>query len=973
MKSAIQTLRSTIKKIIHQLKPQANGFSFLILTGKTAQGKKALLRQSHYQQVTTEGEIHTDIFYNQHGIIINLDESWMLQSKIPVQQLLKQLNRCHPRIKISGIIFCIDIHELTDTAPEARAERIKPHLKCLQSFQRQSTPLDLSIIFTKLDAIAGFSEFYQHEHASDLAKPLGFSFISNHDKKKFEQHFKLRFNQFIETLNQQVLNKVHPARSDLKRTLIREFPLQIDSLQQAVLSFIQNISTQYFRVQSLFFTSAEQNGFSLDSLNQKIKHEYALTVQDKFPLANNYRAYFIEGALLAIQLRTKQYGFEQPLIPLKQAAIVASIGLAAIAILTFAHYRTNQLLDDASKEWLAFNYTTTQQGRATAALQHLTLATETLDKMHGNPLARNAIQKLKTQLETNKASYLQNAFIPTVIKEIEAVLSDNQQPHGLRYQSLKIYLMFGNPSYYQAEDMAAWFRSQASRGFPQPDLDKKLALIDSAFKMPIKPAAINEQLVIDTRNFLNALPVNYLYYAIAKQSFPADKKPIEVKGFILAEDALPYYMSKKGFHTIIRQLPDLQKHIQAESWVLNKPAPDNLSEVLIQAYGYDYALWWGNFIKKTTPIHAQNYQEATHLTQMLRQSNSIEQLINLIQEQTSPELGESSTEFNRLVANQFTDINLLNQSLTAPLTHTLNEMEKFLTTLCIVNDQGKTAFTITKSRFQGDSFTNPLSALFNQADQLSDPAGAWTKQIAGDIWIILINDTKQYINAQWKESVYQPYTKGIAQHYPFDQMSNTEVTIDDFNRFFSARGIMNSFAEQYIKPFLDTSTAQWKPKEINNFVLPISTETIDGIIRANVITNMFFRGEDRESHIAFSLQKSDFDPAVSSLHLTLGNKSINDTQELSSFTRFQWPQSEAKLQIQTIEGKTFSLNEHGVWAFFKLLQKLDVEPDSEDPSRLQVLFEINGNSGRYILKAQNDMNPFTPGILNGFSLLESIV
>ena len=52
---------------------------------------------------------------------------------------------------------------------------------------------------------------------------------------------------------------------------------------------------------------------------------------------------------------------------------------------------------------------------------------------------------------------------------------------------------------------------------------------------------------------------------------------------------------------------------------------------------------------------------------------------------------------------------------------------------------------------------------------------------------------------------------------------------------------------------------------------------------------------------------------------------------------------------------------------------MNVLIDEEDGSSLQILFEVNGNSGRYLLKTTNKVNPFTPGILNGFSLNEVLV
>ena len=56
-----------------------------------------------------------------------------------------------------------------------------------------------------------------------------------------------------------------------------------------------------------------------------------------------------------------------------------------------------------------------------------------------------------------------------------------------------------------------------------------------------------------------------------------------------------------------------------------------------------------------------------------------------------------------------------------------------------------------------------------------------------------------------------------------------------------------------------------------------------------------------------------------------------------------------------------------------MLQKVNVLVDEENSGSLQILFEINGNSGRYLLKTENPVNPFIPGILNGFNLSDVLV
>ena len=184
------------------------------------------------------------------------------------------------------------------------------------------------------------------------------------------------------------------------------------------------------------------------------------------------------------------------------------------------------------------------------------------------------------------------------------------------------------------------------------------------------------------------------------------------------------------------------------------------------------------------------------------QSQTIPELIKLIQTNTHPISGTHSDLFNHEIASKFSDINLLSPTNLQRLSRTLTELDKFSNTLSLVSDQGKTAFTLTKARFQGDKLTNPISELYAQAQQFPEPLATWTKQIADDIWFNLIAETRQYINLRWQTSVYNDYQIHIAHHYPLDANQSFDISLDDFNRFFAPHGTLNQFSEEYIKPFL---------------------------------------------------------------------------------------------------------------------------------------------------------------------------
>ncbi|PJD90576.1 MAG: type VI secretion protein IcmF [Legionella sp.] len=969
MTNSLNTLCDALKQIVTQLKPKSHPLSFLLLTGRSNQGKSTLMRQSHFDQHPIDAE-GAHIYFNQHGVIVELGEAWINQSEHLLEHTVKQLNRVHRSMKINGVILCVDINELLTAPPGELKEYIKANAKLVERFGLSlNYQLDIAIVLTKLDLLAGFCDFFQSEHPLDLVKPMGFSIYDSNKPHKAIDLFKTKFEQLIEQLGHQVTDKIHPIRSQMKRTLIREFPLQVASLRNLILPLISSISSKLFRLQALYFTSGEQGGLIQDRLNKKIQHEFALVVQDEFYQSTNYRSYFIEGALFAFQTETQRLAPQWNPKQLRTTFVVSTASFIAICWIGYHHITSLHVLNSVKQE-LQMAHHLENSAQAETTIYHLAQATTNLDTLTNGALNLPMIKTLKTNLTQHTQQQLVHSFIPTILQELEQTIQESHQSQINCYQALRIYLMLTDRSHFQESDVLQWF-TQHWQTNPK-DISKKLALLKQILNDTSHPIVINPQIISDARNYLNALPTSYLYYALAKTQFDAKTIPIEIKGFRLGSTSIPEYLTKAGFQQTMGKLPSISKQLQAENWVLQRQDLQDMPTLLQDAYTSDYVLWWQNFLHHTQPMHAQNYAEVGQLAKTWLEHQSITKLIQLIQTHTHPETNQNALLFNRDIASKFSDINLLSQSNMKQLSTTIRELEKFTNTLSLVSDQGKTAFSLTKARFQKDTLTNPISELYAQSQQFPEPLSAWINQIANDMWFTLISDTRTYINHRWQTLIYKDYKSHIANRYPLDSQRTTDLTLTDFNRFFAPHGMLNQFAEEYLKPFLDTSKPQWQRKELNHSMVPISDETINELMRANVITHMFFPNREAHSHIEFSLQKINLDPVVSELQLTIGTTDLMDNQTNDSYTEFQWPQGNARLIVRSIEGKQFELSESGTWAFFKLLQKVNVLVDEQDSSNLQILFEINGNSGRYLLKTQNQVNPFIPGILSGFSLKDSV-
>ncbi len=970
MDKSLEALTDALKKILTDLKPNRKTLSFLLLIGKTRHGKTALLRQSSLEHVTVDAEQNSDIYYNSDGIILELNESWLYQSKTLLDQALKQLGS---HLKISGLLLAIDINDLFESDPTQIAKRTLEHTQILQRFGKALGYLiDTAFVFTKLDSLAGFCDFFQQDSRIDQGMPLGFSLDWGFKNNKVANNYHARFDHLLESLSQDVLQKIHPARSSLKRMLIREFPLQLANFHLAIQTLIKQIPPKVCRVSAVYFTSAEQGGMSQDHLNHKICREYALILPDQIPQSSNYRAYFIDGALTTFQAHT-QRAIPKPALSQKHVLrITAGVVGISLALIVHHHISSSRVLDAVTKELLAYETNNKNAPEKNQALFHLTKASDAIEQIKLHNFSSPSLQHLQTSLQSNANQQLQDDFLPNSLQLVEKTLQDPNQTPMARYKALKTYIALSNPEKRTDEAVMAWFEVEWKKATPNQNTKNQRTLLEKTLAKPDQPFAINQQLVRDNRNYLNALPAGYLYYSLFKERFPKDKQPIKWGGFMLGAREVPVQFTKEGYQSLVTQIPDAAAEFQKDNWVLERQDLNQLPTLLEQAYAYDYLTWWKQFIKRTTPTHVQNYTEARARLEALDKSDALRELTRFIQQNTRPDLDNQKTIFNQTIAGQFTELNLVSETTLRDLSFDIRELRQFLSTLAVTQDEGRTAFTLVKSRFQNEGPRNALSSLYLTAKQLPEPIGLWSKHIADDTWILLISDARNFINMEWRRHVYPEYQRAVMNRYPFKAKTTDEVSLNDFDRFFATHGILNTFANQYIKPFLDTSHADWSLKEADGHVLPISNDIIRQLIRANVITAMFFPTGRESSHIEFSLQKMNLDPIIAQFEVSVGSTRLKDTQSHESIVDFEWPESNAELILHSIEGREYTLTEEGPWAFFKLLSKLNVLMDKHDPSGLHVLFEINGDSGRYLLKTANQLNPFTPGVLEDFNLQDSV-
>ena len=961
----MKTLGHAIKKVLEHFPEHGKGISFLVASSPKAQGSSSVLKQSSLHHINIEQEPNLHLYYNQQGIVLEINEQWLEHTTITLTQFFKKLNRVHQRLKISGFLFFIDICDLMHQEHAQQNKDIKKHIQHIHQFiDALEYTTRSALVITKLDQITGFTDFYSNCHEKELEEPLGFSLSYTGKHPKFKTLFNETWSYFVSSLNHDMIQKIHTTRANKKRILVREFPLQIAVLENRFFQIIKNISHPRAHIHGIYFTCAEQKGKNLNYLNHKIQNTFALTVSIQSIQSVNFKPFFVQGALMhCMEISTYQPKPSQ--LQDQKNLSVLGLGLLCSVWIIYQTLQSHKIIKDTASSRSTME--TIHQSNPFTKLNILETKLKALGEL---PFIFRANKQINTLSNAIMASE-QHIFQETIVEKITQHLKREMQNKDIAksFEAFITYAAIINHREEESERIIKWISANVFESNPATKKNQKELLKRFLWQLTWP---VDQTFLQSTQALYQALPREYLIYQIISHNLLHQTIEINLPGFNQERLLIPKAYTKKSYEASKTQIIEEIQQIKQYRWLINLNIDETTSDKIISTYQAQYVQWWKQLNQHASLKHFNNFNEAQALFNILVKEKTIEKLIGLISKETAPNAQAKKNDFNLNIASHFSDIHFAtNQE--ANLHLYLRQLKKFNQMFLMIDNHGQASFQYMKSYFNQTQYNDSLNTIGEMAKHLPEPTSLWLKQIHEDVWLSILQSSKTYINQMWTEHVYKSYVKEIANFYPIEN-SKDEINLTKFQEFFGPNGSMQNFYREYLQAFINTNQAQWGIKQIENKQLPINQEMIEMLMQANVISNMFFPNNTSNMSIVFSLEKMNLDPIINRLELNIGSQQLIDQQQDNVYiTNLQWPSMNASLKIHTIDGEDLQLSETGYWALFKLLQQVNVIPDPNDPSALQLLLEINGNTGRYLLKTNNILNPFSPGIFNGFKLNQKII
>ena len=986
-----------------------------LVIGSYQQGKSLLIQQSGLTFISADNLIfgsgsenndHNQLqwFFSDKANFLELSALALNKSGetcVLISEQIKKLARKHVHL---GILLVLDFAQFTRKNKQEQQALIEEYKSFLDKLKTTiSSPCPLYLILTHIDEFDGFSEFFADLGQEERYRPCGFT-IDLSSSDILENIIKNLFTALINRLHQRVIWRLQHERNTTKRILMQQFPIQIENayhnLQLLITQLVKlvNPHSKLF-LQGIYLVSNAQNQLISGRENTKLTKSILNTYKQ-------YQSYFTQLLFQTI-LAKKQLRLPSIVNQANKKlhwVYAGAVGLVLV-ISGFIAFDYSQKINDinaakvalAQYQLLAKHLATTNTSldHVLPALNLLHNAVTALDAAKLPWLIAQGVHQTSAYNLTNNTyqSALNLYFLPILGNLLEQILNSTQDP-VLLYGGLKIYLMLGDKKAWDSNFIKNWLNHYWQIVYNhdailQQQLNTHLAnLLDK----PTTPLSLNQIIINKARENLNNLAVNDLAYAILKNQLPSKMHAVLADNSIIhTKDITDFYTAKNFpivYFELINQACDAA--LKGDAITGTKEGPEikmpQLNRQLQIRYLQDYANEWQHIVSSIQLVQLQTINQADRtLTELLDTNSPLLELLQTVKSNT--DITNSITFANNndkqliqtYLTTPFSDVNnllvrnnqnkndRLNQSLL-----TLHDLQKILKRVASSHNQEKAAFEFTKDRFNqsNTNSANKLDLFSTQSENLPSLLQGLIRSIKSNLWQLMINNTNNYLNQIWQQEVIPYYSTQMALHYPFSKQSVNDISLAHLANFFGKQGILDNYFQKYLSSFIDNSTVQWQLKKIDGLSIMLSTNMMTELERAAIIRNMFFNKENKLT-INFSLQQINLSSNVKRFSFTFNQQTFADQNGNKKIHTFHWPDISDKQNIDLIfideNGKQTNKTLTGTWALFRVFDSAQLQ-QQKDTRHFELTFDLNGQAARYLLIAENPVNPFIPNIIQQFQL-----
>ncbi|TCS39468.1 type VI secretion system protein ImpL [Paucimonas lemoignei] len=305
-KQEIDILKKRLLEAVHTIKNSKLGqrtgsaalyeMPWYIVIGNPAAGKSTAVLNSGLNFPFSDkggqsvqgigGTRNCDWFFTTEGILLDTAGRYAVQEEDREEWFgfLKLLKKYRPKAPINGIVIVASIAELCSNRPDVGITLARELRQRVQELtERLELFAPVYVVFTKVDLIAGFVDFFEDSDAEERSRVWGATLPYDGDgKANAISHFDQHFDKLAEGIKELGTTRMSLNRSEGMSPGVLTFPLEFVGVKHHLRTFIATLfedNPYQFKpiFRGFYFTSAIQEGVATHATGERIVQQFSLS------------------------------------------------------------------------------------------------------------------------------------------------------------------------------------------------------------------------------------------------------------------------------------------------------------------------------------------------------------------------------------------------------------------------------------------------------------------------------------------------------------------------------------------------------------------------------------------------------------------------------------------------------------------------------------------------------------------------
>lgn len=302
----------------------------------------------------------------------------------------------------------------------------------------------------------------------------------------------------------------------------------------------------------------------------------------------------------------------------------------------------------------------------------------------------------------------------------------------------------------------------------------------------------------------------------------------------------------------------------------------------------------------------------------------------------------------------------------------VEELQNYLKSIQEAPDVGMAALDATKARVKLVN-ADPIYTVKRIASGLPKPLDTMVSKLADESWYVVKQEAIKHLEVRWHDDVYKTFEEKLAGRYPFNESSNKDSSLSDFEAFFAPNGTLDNFYNNQLRMFVEENIAA---NDDDNAQSIIRKDVLEQLKQAKKIQQAFFNRKG-VLDVSFSVEPLRLSNNKRRSVLNVDGQYLAYSHGPRDSVELIWPNTlrdSAISKVTLVPTKNNmsprSINIQGPWAFFRLLEQGDVVGASS--TSVDFKFAVDGGEMIYRLNSEADINPFTERLFKSFKLSKTL-